>query len=60
VTVQCPTTPPPTPPIERELQRFAITLRQIADAVEHIPLRQVGDFVQPIAPAERCCALPGS
>ena len=41
-----------TADIERQLQRVAITLRQIADAVEHMPPRQLGDFVHLIAPAE--------
>ena len=31
--------------IERELLRCAVTLRQIADCAEHMPLAQLGDFV---------------
>ena len=41
-----------TDDIQRELQRVAITLRQIADAAEHAPLRRVAGFVHLIAPPE--------
>jgi hypothetical protein len=45
--------------IERELQRFAVTLRQIADCIEHMPLRQHGDFVHLIAPTEELFRVAG-
>lgn len=41
-----------TEDIERELQRVAITLRQIAGAVEHLLRRRLGEFVHLIAPTE--------
>jgi|KBSSwiStaDraftv2_1062776.scaffolds.fasta_scaffold2015349_1 hypothetical protein len=46
-----------TADIERELQRHAVTLRQIADCVEHMPLGQLGDLMHLIAPTEELFAV---